>query len=276
MKLGSSTRILFGVLALLALAIVFWMVLLSPKREESDELGAQVEGLQAQLAESQSTIAAGEAARREFPRNYQQLVLLGKAVPDSDESASLLVELNGISANAGVNFQSLKVGTADGEGGEAASEEPPTEEAPEAESEAESGAGAEAEASAGVPAAAVVPTEAAASLSPIGALVGPAGLNVLPYDLAFRGSFFDVADFIDGIDSLVHTGGRAVAVDGRLVTIDGFSLTPSADEGYSSLDADFSVTTFLVPPGEGITAGATPTAPAEAEATPTATSSELR
>lgn len=272
MKLGASTRILLAVLVLLALAIVFWMVLLSPKRKESDELGAQVEGLQAQLAESQSTIAAGEAARREFPRNYEQLVVLGKAVPASDESASLLVELNHISANAGVRFQSLKVGTADGEGGEAAAEEAPVEEAPEAGAETES----ETEAGAGVPAAAAVPTEAAASMLPIGALVGPAGLNVLPYDLAFRGSFFDVADFIDGIDSLVHTGGNAVAVDGRLVTLDGFTLAPDANGSYKRLNADFSVTTFLVPPGQGITAGATPSTPGEAEATPTATTSDLR
>ncbi|HEX3240138.1 MAG TPA: hypothetical protein VHR18_08400 [Solirubrobacterales bacterium] len=276
MKLGASTRILLAVLVLLGLAIVFWMVLLSPKRKESDELGAQVESLQAQLAESQGTIAAGEAARREFPRNYQQLVVLGKAVPASDESASLLIELNHISADSGVSFHGLKVGTADGEGGEAAAEEPPVEEAPEAGAETAPESGAETEASAGVPAATAIPTEAAASVLPIGALVGPAGLNVLPYDLSFRGSFFDIADFIDGIDSLVHTRGNALAVDGRLVTFDGFTIAPEAEGTYKDLQADFSVTTFLVPPEQGITAGATPTAPAESEATPTSNSSELR
>jgi Tfp pilus assembly protein PilO len=272
---SSSGRLILAVLVIVVLAIVFWMTLLSPKRKESDELGAQVEQQQATLAETQSTIATAEAARRDFPRNYQQLVVLGKAAPASDETSSLLIELNHISDQAGVKFESLTVGTADGEG-ESAAIAPETT-TPEEEPPATEGETAPAtEASAGVPASAVLPTEATASLLPIGAMVGPAGLNTLPYDLKFKGSFFGVADFLDGLDSLVHTGGRTVAVDGRLVTVDGFSLSPSPDQGFKKLSADFSVTTYLVPPGQGITAGATPTAPAEAEATPTSTSSELR
>ena len=70
----------------------------------------------------------------------------------------------------------------------------------------------------------------------------------MPYDLAFSGSFFHVADFIHGIDSLVKTENAEVAVDGRLVTLDGFSLDPDADSGFPYLDANFSVTTYVSPP----------------------------
>ena len=116
-----------------------------------------------------------------------------------------------------------------------------------------------------MPAAATVPpTEAAASLLPLGATIGPAGLGVMPYSLNFSGNFFQVADFIKGIDSLVKTGEAEVAVDGRLVTIDGFSLqraTPKQRLPAAS-NANFSVTTYLTPPEPGLTAGATPTAPA--------------
>ena len=37
------------------------------------------------------------------------------------------------------------------------------------------------------------PTEAAASLMPLGASIGPAGLAVMPYNLIFNGTFFQIA-----------------------------------------------------------------------------------
>jgi Tfp pilus assembly protein PilO len=282
--MAASTRTIVPILSVVALAIAFWMLFLAPKRERSDELGAQAEQLQSKLAQSQSAISSGEEARREFPTNYQQLVVLGKAVPASDESASLLVQLSHVASHAGVKFESLQVGT--GEGSEATpAETAPEAAAPEGESESQAapaggsegeGETTTSEAPTGVPTASVAPTEAAASLQPIGALVGPAGLSVLPYDLTFQGSFFHVADFIKGIDSLIHTGGSNVAVDGRLVTLNGFSLSGNAEHGFPDLNADFSVTTYLVPPGQGITAGASPAEPAEVESAESATVSNLR
>ena len=120
-----------------------------------------------------------------------------------------------------------------------------------------------------VPAAATIPpTEAAASLLPLGAAIGPAGLAVMPYHLTFGGNFFQIANFIRGIDSLVHTRNSSVAVDGRLVTLSGFALNTeegeSKDEQKPSnfLKATFAVTTYVTPPTQGITAGATASAPA--------------
>lgn len=266
MKAPSSTRTVIAILVVVAMAIVFWMLFVGPKREQSERLNVQAEQLQANLAQAESTVATGEEARTEFPTNYQQLVVLGKAVPAGDESASLLIQLNHIAEQARVKFESLKVGTAEGsENTEAATAEP----APTPESEA-------AESSTGVPAAAVAPTEAAASLEPIGAIVGPAGLSILPYDLTFNGSFFHVADFIKGIDSLVSTSGQEIAVDGRLVTLDGFALSGDPEKGFPDLNANFSVTTYLVPPDQGITAGATQTEPGEVESLEPAAVSNLR
>ena len=166
-------------------------------------------------------------------------------MPAGDETASLLVELNRIADDSDVEFQSIT----------ARHRRRP---ASTGEAHADGRPAAEAVARGGRP-----PTEAAAALLPLGATIGPAGLGVMPYDLAFNGSFFHVADFIQGIDSLVHTDDSKVAVDGRLVTLDGFALTDSARSGFPDLDANFSVTTYLVPPGQGVTAGASPTAPAE-------------
>ncbi len=111
-------------------------------------------------------------------------------------------------------------------------------------------------------------TEAAASLLPLGASIGPAGLAVMPYTLTFDGDFFKIADFIKGIDSLVKTSNEDVTVDGRLLTLDGFSLAADDEKGFPDLEATFAVTTYLTPPSEGEGGGTTPSAPGTALATP--------
>ena len=59
--------------------------------------------------------------------------------------------------------------------------------------------------------------------------------------------------------------------EGRLVTIDGFSLVADEEMGFPVLQGKFAVTTYLAPPGQGVTAGATPAAPAPSTAPPTTT-----
>ena len=73
---------------------------------------------------------------------------------------------------------------------------------------------------------------------PLGATVGPAGLAVMPYTLTFTGNFFHVADFIKGLDSLVKTQNEKVAVDGRLLTVNGFSLAGGAEGGIPDPGGD--------------------------------------
>lgn len=259
MKLTSTNRLILAMLAIAALAVAFWMLALGPKREEARELGAKIEELSASLAQHEQEIAAALAAREAFPADYQQLVVLGKAVPGDDDTASLLVQLNRIADGAGVTFRDLEL-RASAEAAPAPAPAP----APAAPVPADGSAGA-------VPvSASVSPTEAAASTLPLGAAIGPAGLAVMPYTLTFDGSFFEIADFIEGLDELVETTNEKVAVDGRLITIDSFSLAPDPDAGFPALEASFSVTTYLTPPDQGVTAGATPASPV-ATATPVAT-----
>ena len=83
----------------------------------------------------------------------------------------------------------------------------------------------------------------------------------MPYSLTFTGDFSHVSDFIAGLDELVKTKNEELSVTGRLITVDGFSLTSSQGHPFPQLEATFAVTTFLTPPGQGLTAGATPAAP---------------
>ncbi|HVX32670.1 MAG TPA: hypothetical protein VHA80_05955 [Solirubrobacterales bacterium] len=258
----SATRPIVAMLVVAAAAIAFWTLVLGPKREDADKLGAQVEQLQTSVAAARGELSRAQAARRAFPAAYHQLVELGQAVPATDETPSLLIELQTLAAACGVSFDSIQL---EGEG----SATPEAAVAPTAPTETAM--------STGVPAAAVVPaTEVEASLLPLGASIGPAGLAVMPYSLEFEGDFFQIADFIGKVDSLVKSG-TAMKVDGRLVTINSFSLTTDSAEGReggggaTKLNATFSVTTYLTPPGQGITAGATPTAPAPAPESSTQT-----
>jgi Tfp pilus assembly protein PilO len=221
-----------------AVLIAFWVLALGPKREEASELGATVSELQSTLAQNQQKVSEALTARQGFPHDYQQVVVLGKAVPGGDDTASLLVELKRIADRAHVRFQEIELNSASG--GEAALP-------------------SEAPVSAGLESAA--PTEVAASLLPLGAGIGPAGLAVMPYSLKFTGDFSHVSDFIAGLDKLVKTTNEGVAVDGRLITVDGFSLSSAQGQTFPHLEANFAVTTFLTPPDQGVTAGATPEEP---------------
>jgi Tfp pilus assembly protein PilO len=244
-----NNKLIVAMLAVVVLAGAFWMMLISPKRDEAGELGKQVETLETSLAQHQSEAATASAARQEFPTNYSQLVVLGKAVPADSETASLLVQIQRIAERANVRFEEISLQS---EGGEEAAVP-----APEA---AESAATESAS-----------PTEVAASTLPLGATVGPAGLGVMPYTLNFTGDFFQVADFIHGLDKLVKTANAKVAVTGRLITVNSYSLKAAPDKGFPRLQATFSVTTYLTPPEQGLTAGATPSGPAPtATATPAA------
>jgi hypothetical protein len=114
-----------------------------------------------------------------------------------------------------------------------------------------------------VTSATVPATETAAASQPLGATVGAAGLPTMPYDLNVTGGFFDVAHFIGGMDSLVkpRASGQEVVANGRLFTVDGFALT-LGDAGPASLDAKLLVTTYVTPPDQGVTVGASPGGPA--------------
>lgn len=249
LEMNTTNKAIAVALALAVLAGAFWVLLLSPKREEARKLGREVERLEASLALHEAEVDEAEAARAEFPQEYRRLVVVGKAVPRDDDVASLLVQLNRIGDRAGGSFRDIALSSTGG-GEEAKSASPPA-----------SGEGKP-----------VSATEVAASLLPLGASIGPAGLAVMPYEVTFDGNFFEIADFIEGLDSLVETKGDTVTVDGRLVTIDSFVLEADGEKGFPALKANFSLTTYLTPPSEGTVGGAAPGAPAPSTAAPAAAS----
>jgi len=282
----SDRTIMVGV-ALLGLTIAFWVMILSPKRQEASDLSQQVSDLRASVQQQQQLAAFAEQAKSSFGQNYHRLVVLGKAVPEDSDQASLLVQLNGLAQRAGVSFRALSLdasaavaapvatlttpapGTAAGDASPSSTTStPPASGTTTTSTPVTTGA-----------AVAVLPTEANAALTPLGSGVGPAGLPVMPYQLSFSGGFFQIADFLHELDQLVHTSHGNVSVNGRLLTVGGFTLLPADTSATSTstssapqsptlgkLTVSLSVTTYLTPADQGLTGGATPSGPVTAGA----------
>jgi len=252
---GSDKAVVMGVIVAVVLA-GFYFKVLSPKREKASALSKEIIELQAQVDEQEQLAQFGEDARQHFPSYYGRLVVLGKAVPSNADTPSLLVQLNTLAQRTGVEFNGLAL-SPDSGGTSTSDAASPTP------SDTSTTAGATPSGTSPT-----VATEATAANLPLGATVGAAGLPVMPYDLTFAGSYFDVTKFLKGVDELVRPEDASqVAADGRLLTVNGFSLEPSGTDGSGAsspnpqLQVSLSVTSYLTPSDQGATAGASPTGP---------------
>jgi Tfp pilus assembly protein PilO len=259
---GSDKAIVLGVVMAVILGLFYFKVL-SPKREKASSLKDDIAGLQSQVDQEKQVAAFGEDARRHFPAYYGRLVVLGKAVPADADTASLLVELNSIANRTGVEFQGLELSAG---AGSTTTSSTSTSSSTSSSSSTSTTATTPTSTPTATTASTspTAATEATAANLPLGATVGAAGLPTMPYDLTFRGTYFDVADFLTRVDDLVHMRGSSqVAADGRLLTIDAFTLTPpETPSANPKLTVDLTVTSYVTPGDQGLTAGATPGGPA--------------
>jgi Tfp pilus assembly protein PilO len=97
----------------------------------------------------------------------------------------------------------------------------------------------------------------------------PAGFVTQPFTFTFQGTFFRLSDFFSQLDRFVQVDGDAIDANGRLLHIDRFSLQAD-DKDSRVLKADVGATSYQLPKGQGLTAGATAQSPA---ASTTATAS---
>jgi hypothetical protein len=254
-------KILVLSMPVLALLAAFWFLLLAPKRHEASKLSDQASKLHKSVDELQQQVAEATQAKTGYQDYYASLIGLGKAVPKDADTPALYVQLSHLARKAHVKFDNIDLkdtGTGTTSAGASNNDLSTKDNAKGKGSTAPAGN------TASTPAAA---TESSAAGLPLGASIGTAGFPVMPYDLTFRGSFFRIADFIHGLDRLVSTRGGDLAVRGRLLTIDGFSLSTLDQTHFPDLTASFNVTAYVTPEDQGITAGGTSTGPASASST---------
>jgi O-acetyl-ADP-ribose deacetylase (regulator of RNase III) len=115
-------RIVLMVIAVLVVAIGGWMVVVSPKRKEVKTYEEMVTAAQTSLSKAQGELSDAKAAQAQYATAYSAVVRLGKAVPPSQEVASLVYELEESSNQHSVAFNSITTGA----GGSSSSSATPT------------------------------------------------------------------------------------------------------------------------------------------------------
>jgi Tfp pilus assembly protein PilO len=244
-----------------------WFVGLAPKRKDAAELQTQIDAANQQLTEAQQKAATATAAKRRYTKDYAAIANLGKAVPESDALPSLLYQLQTAAHDARIDFRSLKVTPAGGQGpvvttpstpantaqGAANASNPPAAGSNGSSSSSSNGSsGSSGSSSTSTPPASSSPapaTQAAAATLPPGAAVGSAGFPTMPFSFVFNGSFFDMEDFFHDVQRFVRVNGDRVDVRGRLLSIDSFSLVAGPD-GFPSVKSSINATAYLQSPGQ--------------------------
>lgn len=226
--------ILLVAVAFAAAVGAYWMLVLAPKREEAKTLGTQVAAKQAALAEAQAELASFETARDSYKLNYSRVARLGKAVPADDDVRSLLVQLNSAADASKVDFRTISLG---GSGGSPA----------------------------GTPGGPPAPAAGAATPPPGSSTVGTAGFSTMPFQFAFKGSFFNLGSFFARLDRFVKVNSNGVDVTGRLLLLNSIKLEPDATKGFPTISASVTANSYLLPPAQGLLAGATAEGPTAAD-----------
>lgn len=258
-------RMVLAIVVLVAALGAFWFLVLGPRREEASKLSDKVATEQKRLDEAQQTVASGQAAKQAYPRNYATVARLGEAVPADTQVPSLVVQVNAAARDTGVDFRALKL-TA-GSGGAAPTPPPASTSGSSSSGDSKSDSGGDKNSSSDSSANQAAATQAAVAATPPGTVVGDAGFPTMPFSFTFQGSFFKLSDFFGRLERFIVATNKRVAVSGRLLMIDGIGLGPG-NKGFPQIKAGVAATAYLLPPDQGLTAGATPGAPAGGQATP--------
>jgi Tfp pilus assembly protein PilO len=228
-------RIVLMVIAVVVVLGAGWKLAVSPKRQQASKLETQLTEAKAQLSAAEGELSHAHAAQSQYAAAYASIVSLGKAVPASQEVPSLIYQLSRASDQKHVEFASI--------------------------TSASSGSG---------PAAAASTTTSGASgasSSASGAAAAQAGFSQMPFTFVFNGSYFDLEHLFQQLNRFTVRGAKGnLQVSGRLLTIQSVKLAPtSAEQAGKSrsgrLTGTVTATAYVLPAGQGLTGGATPSSP---------------
>jgi Tfp pilus assembly protein PilO len=279
-------RILLILLPIVVL-LAYWFLLLSPKR--ADLTTARDAQTAAESARDQAVAQAAQLqnARQSFAADYAAVVRLGKAIPETVDAPSLLVQLDRASNGTHIDFDKVTFGTRSAAtvptvpvgpaqpGGNAAAGGAPastglgaaTESAGNTVTQAN-----QASTAAGGTTATTSTTTTTTTPGTAPSTTAPA-LDGVPLTFNFTGTYFDLADFFHRLKRFVYVANNQIFVRGRLLTIDSLSFAPGATSGGSTaLVATVGATVYLSPKSQGgATAGATASGPTGTTTTTTTT-----
>jgi Tfp pilus assembly protein PilO len=225
-----NPKLLIAVVALVAALGAYWMLVLSPKREEISKLDGEIATAQADLAQTQSTLATYEKAQSAYKTNYATVVRLGKAMPADDDVRSLMVQLDAAAKHSGVDFGRITVG--------GSSSSTPTQQSTTGKS------------------------------GPPGSVtVANGGYTAMPFTFAFEGRYTNLQNFLSRLERFVTVSNDKINVTGRLLRLESLSLQ-AGDKGFPYLTAEIGASSYLLPQTESTAAAPAASDTAQASATP--------
>jgi hypothetical protein len=237
-------RIVLMAIIVLVVLAGGYLMVVSPERKQAAEAQTAVQSAQGQLQSAEQQAASARAAQQRYAAAYSSVVSLGKAVPPADEVPSLIFELEQASNQREVDFNSI---TSSGAGGAAGA--------------------------------------AGASAATAASTAASGGFTQMPFTFIFKGGFAGLAHLLGQVEGFaVRTNAGGLAVSGRLLTIQGVTITPenggsagnkaaggtSGSSSSGALTATVTATAYVLPATQGLTGGATPSAPSAAGTTTTA------
>lgn len=107
-----SSRVRFALMGagLLVLAVVVWFLVLSPIRSDIAATDAELADQQTQLQLATGQLAQAETTREEGKRNQARLLELSKMIPKDEELPSLLLQLQDLADQSGIEFIAITPG----------------------------------------------------------------------------------------------------------------------------------------------------------------------
>jgi Tfp pilus assembly protein PilO len=274
MSITDRDRKILIALVPLVVIIGYWFLLLAPKREESSKVREQLSQAEALRDTAQQKASQLSGAKAKFATDYATVIRLGKSIPASVDMPSLLVQLDRAARGTGIKFMDVKAGPRSasatapaagaatppgGASGPTAPGAAPAQSGPGKAAQTASNAVGTANGASGAAGGAAAPDG-----TPGAATTGAPGLEAVPLDFEFRGSFFDLADFFHRMKRFVRVVNNHIVIRGRLMTINSFSFDTSG--GFPELTAHVNATVYLAPKAQGVDAGASPQGPAPAAA----------
>jgi Tfp pilus assembly protein PilO len=268
-------KILLALIPLVAI-IGYWFMLLAPKRQDASKVKDQLTQAEQVRDTAQQKASQLSGAKRSFSADYATVIRLGKSIPASVDMPSLLVQLDRAARGTGIKFTDVKAGVrtsapgapapaatgtpGGGSSGPTAPGAAPAQSMPGKAAQNTSNAVSSANGTNGANAAAAGSPPAGGTGSTDPAAAGAPGLETVPLDFEFRGSFFDLADFFHRMKRFVRVVNNRIVIRGRLMTINSFSFDSS--EHFPEIKAQVSATVYLAPKAEGVDGGASPAGPA--------------
>jgi type IV pilus assembly protein PilO len=145
--------IIFGVVLLL-IVVLAWFFLINPLRSDIADVDMSIEDERTALAAGQAQLAQAEATREEGAANRGLLLELAKMVPEEEQIPSLLLQIQDLADQSGIDFIAVTPG------------------------------------------------------SPIQS----DDFDIIPLELEFSGTYFDLSDFVYRAEQMVAGPGRLLAV----------------------------------------------------------------